>query len=206
MDIGAWIGPLAFLFSHLVGKTGSIYAFEPMPKSFSLLEHYAADNNIHNFHLYNIAISNVIGSVTSHSDSPNSPIATMISPENFPPMRRSSEYDIKVKCACTTIDDFCRSDGIQPSGIKIDVEGAEQCVLDGAVKTIENHHPWCLLELHGHLISQPQRQRIWSFITDRAERIIYVLGDEVELTSGMELLSSFQPSEGVRAVYCIFFE
>jgi FkbM family methyltransferase len=188
-----------------VGKTGSVHAFEPMPQSFSLLEHYAADNNMHNLHLHNVAVANAIGSVTLHSNSPNSPMATMINLENSASVRKSSEYNVRVKCACTTIDGFCRGHGIQPTVIKIDVEGAEQYVLDGAVKTIDNHHPWCLLELHGHLISQSQRQRIWSFITDRAERLIYILGNEIELAFGMEVRPDFQPS-GVRAIYCIFFE
>jgi FkbM family methyltransferase len=205
LDVGAWIGPLALLFSHLVGKAGSVHAFEPMPQSFSLLEHYVADNNIHNLHLYNVAIANAIGSVTLHSNSPNSPMATMINLENLASVRKSSEYNVRVKCACTTIDGFCRGYGIQPTGIKIDVEGAEQYVLDGAVKTIANYHPWCLLELHGHLISQSQRQRIWSFITDRAKRLIYILGNEIELAFGMEVPPGFQPS-GVRAIYGIFFE
>jgi len=37
-DVGAWIGPLTFLFSHLVGRNGSVHAYEPMLESFSLLK------------------------------------------------------------------------------------------------------------------------------------------------------------------------
>jgi len=203
LDVGAWIGPLTFLFSHLVGKNGRVYAFEPMPESFSLLEHYVASNNVGNVLLYNMAVFNVSNYVTLYSPSATSVMATVLKPKNLERQKRVSEYKVQQKCKCVTIDGFCSSQNIRPTGIKVDVEGSERYVLDGTINTIEKYHPWCLLEFHGDSISESERQRIWSFVTDRAKKIVYIQGNEVELTYGMELPFDFQPTE--RANYCIFF-
>ena len=204
LDVGAWIGLLTFLFSYLVGKTGKVYAFEPMPKSFSLLKGYTINNNIDNIHLYNKAVSNVVNYLTLYSPSATSPMATILKPNNLEnPRIEAAEYKFQRKCKCTTIDEFCSSQNIHPDGIKIDVEGAEGNVLEGAIKTIEKYHPWCLLEFHGHLISELERQRTWSLITDTAKKILYIDGDEKDLTYKMQLPPNFQPTK--RSNYCIFF-
>jgi FkbM family methyltransferase len=204
LDVGAWIGPLTFLFSHLVGKTGRVYALEPMPKSFSLLEDYTINNNMGNIHLYNIAVSNVVKYVTLYSPSQISDMATTLRPHSLVnPKIEETEYKLQRKCKCTTIDNFCSSQEVHPDGIKIDVEGAEGDVLEGAIKTIEKYHPWCLLEFHGHLISKSARQRTWSLIADRAKKILYIEGDEKDLTYKMQLPPNFQPTK--RSNYCVFF-
>jgi hypothetical protein len=92
---------------------------------------------------------------------------------------------------------------IYPDGIKIDVEGMEGNVLKGAMKIIEKHHPWCILEFHGHILSKLERQRVWSFITDRTRKIRYINGDEKNLTYNMQVPYNFKPTK--RANYCIYF-
>jgi FkbM family methyltransferase len=48
----------------------------------------------------------------------------------------------------TTIDYVCRTEGLRPSMIKIDVEGYEPEVLDGARETLRRDRPVLCLELH----------------------------------------------------------
>lgn len=198
LDVGAWIGPLTFLFSHLVGENGKVYAFEPNPESFSILEHYTTNNKSDNIYLYKKAISNVVGYIKLHSPSQISRSASIRNHSDV------SGFKYEWKCDCTTIDEFCLTQDIRPDGIKIDVEGAEMNVLNGAFKIIEKYKPWCLLEFHGHLISELERQRIWSFITDRASKIIYIEGNEKDLTYKMEVSFNFKPTK--RSNYCIFFK
>ena len=204
LDVGAWIGPLTFLFSYLVGKTGRVHAFEPMPKSFLLLKSYTFNNNIDNIDLYNMAVSNVVNYVVLSSPSPISDTATILKPDSLENSRtEATEYKFQHKCKCTTIDELCSSKNIHLDGIKIDVEGSEGDVLEGAIETIDKYHPWCLLEFHGHLVSESERQRTWSLITDRAKKILYIDGDEKDLTYKMQLPPNFNPTK--RSNYCIFF-
>lgn len=200
LDVGAWIGPLTFLFSYLIGKNGKVHSFEPNPESFSILEHYATNNNkTNNIYLHNTAISNVVGSITLYSPSQIDRSATI---------QRAragvSKFKYEWKCDGTTIDEFCLSRDMIPNGIKIDVEGAEEKVLNGAIKIIEKYHPWCLFEFHGSFLSEFERRKIWSFITERAEKIIYIEGDEDYLIHNMEVPFNFKPTK--RANYCIFFK
>ena len=206
LDVGAWEGPLSFLFSHQVTETGRVYSFEPMPLPFATLEHLVKINNIQNIYSYRLALSNTVGSLVLYSDRPDSTMSTMQDPRKFTPARNASKFNIQIDCECTTIDDFCNNKKIEPNGIKIDVEGAEQEVLKGAAKTIEKFRPWCILEFHGQFLSQNERQQTWSFITKRAKKIIYIVGEEAELTPLKEVPSSFRPNKEARALYCIFFD
>jgi FkbM family methyltransferase len=198
LDVGAWIGPTTFLFSHLIGKNGRVYAFEPNPESFSILKKYVIDNNLdtYNIYLHNMALSNLVGFVKLYAPS-------QIDQKSTIQRDRAGAFKYEWKCDCTTIDEFCLSRDIRPNGIKIDVEGAEMNVLEGAIEIIEKYHPWFILEFHGLFLSEYERRRIWSFITDRAKKIIYILGDENYLAYKMDEPLNFKPAE--RSNYCIFF-
>lgn len=54
----------------------------------------------------------------------------------------------------TTIDHVCRGETLAPAIIKIDVEGHELEVLDGARETIRRHRPILCLELHLDVLEQ----------------------------------------------------
>jgi hypothetical protein len=58
--------------------------------------------------------------------------------------RDSEQFQVSV----TTIDAYCRSLNIKPSLIKIDVEGFEFSVLNGARNTLRELRPSVLVELH----------------------------------------------------------
>ena len=47
-----------------------------------------------------------------------------------------------------TIDDYCRSTGIQPTIMKMDIEGAEVLAIPGATETLRTCRPIVFLSLH----------------------------------------------------------
>lgn len=47
-----------------------------------------------------------------------------------------------------TLDTIIERTGISPDLIKVDVEGAEREVLSGATRTVEEHHPRFMVEMH----------------------------------------------------------
>jgi FkbM family methyltransferase len=61
VDVGACLGHYTFLFSKLVGERGFIYAFEPDPIMFKLLNMNIRLNDLKNVKAFNIALSDFNG-------------------------------------------------------------------------------------------------------------------------------------------------
>lgn len=134
-DVGAHAGFYTLLASELVGKNGTVVAFEPMLRNFSYLKKHVEVNNCNNVILNNVAISNFVGvSCFKEGESTYTGHLTLNS-------------DISVKIL--TLDEFIRKNPeIKPNCIKIDVEGAEFDVLQGAKITIESSNPIIFLATH----------------------------------------------------------
>jgi len=60
-DIGAHVGYFSILFSRLVGESGRVFAFEPDPINFSLLQRNLASNACHNVTVRQAAVSDRTG-------------------------------------------------------------------------------------------------------------------------------------------------
>lgn len=61
LDVGANVGHYALRFSQLVGPSGRVLAFEPVPETFELLASDIAAAGAHNVSLFNVAVSAQIG-------------------------------------------------------------------------------------------------------------------------------------------------
>lgn len=61
LDVGANVGHYALRLSRLVGPTGRVLAFEPVPETFELLASDVAAAGAHNVSLFNVAASAQIG-------------------------------------------------------------------------------------------------------------------------------------------------
>jgi len=135
LDIGANLGAHTLFFSKAVGSHGAVLAFEPQRLIFLTLCANIALNNITNTVCYWNALSDKPGVVTV-------PVLDPRRAYNFGGVGMDGHQrgdQIRVMC----VDDFnlprCRL-------MKIDVEGMEQRVLQGAVKTIQQHHPILYVE------------------------------------------------------------
>jgi FkbM family methyltransferase len=57
VDVGAGLGDFALLAASRVGERGRVYAFEPLPESYALLEHNLRINQVQNVHLFAYALA-----------------------------------------------------------------------------------------------------------------------------------------------------
>lgn len=134
LDIGAHIGKYSILFSDFYEK---IYAFEPEPNNFSILEENIKLNNLENkIFAFRLALSDKIGKANFYL-SPYSVTHSLIKGEN----------ENKILVDVYTVDKFLVDNNINFEDIaciKIDVEGAESLVLKGMAG--------CLSSLRGRLI------------------------------------------------------
>lgn len=184
IDAGAYTGKYVLLFSKLVRTQGQVYAFDPDPVAISILNDNVVTNRLSNVTIEEVCLSNSIGEVRLNSRGRGfgESFSTIISSS-----RKADIQEITVKAI--TIDNYCDTNSISPHGIKIDVEGAEALVIDGARSTIARCHPWVLLEFHGHLMTEEERQRWWHKITDGAKKLVFICGDSNQYHYGDKINS-----------------
>lgn len=135
IDIGANFGGYTPTLSKLVGASGQVWAFEPIPGVFNQLK--LRTKNLSNVRLFNLALSNrAQEALTLHIPllSHGAPEPSLASIEELAPP--CQKITIKVECL----------DALSPqltalAFIKIDVEGHESACLEGAVETIARLKP-----------------------------------------------------------------
>lgn len=131
-DIGASDGGFAREIRELL-PAAKIYSFEALPEVYEKLESNFSDDTL--FQSYNIALSNYNGQTSFFrcESSGSSSILEMdeLHKTAYPGTKNNEKINIK----CSTLDDFIVKENIiidKNVLIKIDVQGAEKLVLEGA--------------------------------------------------------------------------
>ena len=141
VDIGAHVGYYTILASLLVGAEGHVVSFEPTPRTRTELSANTA--GLDNVQVVPMAAWDATERLTLQDfgwrqSSFNSVVAARV---NGNPSSESIEVE------AVALDDWLAAHGIVPAFIKIDAELAEQRVLRGLRRTIEQHHPILSLEI-----------------------------------------------------------
>lgn len=152
VDIGAHVGRHLRVFERLVTETGSLYGFEPLKKQFSYL---TATFQAENVRLFNLALSNFNGE-TEFWECENYPEESGLKQRvvyNREDARLKS-IKVQVKQLDDFMDCFTRLDYI-----KLDAEGAEVDILEGAARVISKFRPIISTEYGGPGYGAYGRQR-----------------------------------------------
>jgi len=143
-DVGANVG----LYTWEVRKvcpTRKILAFEPDPENIKLLEKTLRGANLQNVEICKYALSNQLAEVSFFQDNLTSATGCVAGKDKpwIEQYLNGSANEIRVKTE--TLDSILRKDRT-PSLIKIDVEGHEVEVLQGARNTIREAKPMMIIE------------------------------------------------------------
>ncbi len=153
IDVGANIGETALELARRVGAPGRVIAFEPDPLVREKCRHNFALNAGLPLRLEPYALSDREESAQLHRVSDrNSGGNRILSPERVTPGAGTDSVTVR----CLKLDEYARQNRLGPVAvIKIDVEGFEQRVLEGARVLIERDHPRLYIELDdGNLRAQ----------------------------------------------------
>lgn len=132
LDIGANIGWYTTLFQKLIGENGQVHAFEPVPPVFETLKRNTQLNSPpHNIKLNNFALGNEEKQVDLHVFS--------ALPSGHASISAFDHSDFEVfPSLMRPLDTYISENGLgNVDFVKIDVEGAELMVLEGASKLFE---------------------------------------------------------------------
>ena len=151
IDIGTNIGYVLLNFARIVGSSGLVFGFEPNPLTYNRCLENISLNDFSNIKVLNTALGDV------------SREGILIVPYN---RNRGEAYisstkppDHGIKVAITTLDRFVKENYITKIDlIKIDVEGYEFNVLNGAKETLKKYKPILFIEVDDELL---QRQNIF---------------------------------------------
>ena len=156
LDIGAAVGQYSKFFAI---HSSHVYGYEAVPPVFEQLCKIKDDHL--NFSTYNIALSDKVVKETFYVDSKrlsNSSFQNLV--DGFPIEVEMSTIDEQHPSA----DNVCF--------IKIDTEGTELDVLNGAKKTIEKHQPHLMLEIYSKFNKYPV-ETSFQFCFDRGYSCFY---------------------------------
>lgn len=134
LDVGANVGAYTLLFGRWMRPGGRVYAFEPAPDAFGGLVRQVLLNELREVVTpVCAAVSSTSGSAALVADG-FAGTNRLAPPSSDPSSSGAPSAGTRVETV--SLDDFCAREGITPTVIKIDVEGAELEVLRGARRTL----------------------------------------------------------------------
>ena len=140
IDVGAHVGIYSLMASDAVGINGKVIAIEPSPTTAALLRRHIFINRRTNVKVVEAVVGRMEQEVSfAYCLDPTDPIA----------FANSIAYKNGGKQAIVrmrTLDEICQD--CAPELIKIDAEGAELDVLQGARKVLCVHRPLVIVAIH----------------------------------------------------------
>jgi FkbM family methyltransferase len=163
IDIGANTGLYTYALSRLCNQ---VEAFEPLPWVFQETSAYARPN----INFYNFGISDHQGDLNLHvplfNGKPSGALASF---------RDLYEEHETISVPVRRLDDFKFSD---VSLIKIDVEGYETQVIDGAIETIRSSKPNLLIEIEQRHLGDRLIDNVFKQVLDLGYCGKFLIGDD----------------------------
>lgn len=169
-DVGAYIGYFSLLLGRLCGPEGAVYAFEPDSRAFVRLSENLAASGVRNVFPFQVALADRVGTgcLMEHVSPDGRLLATGRGGNGSP-------------IATTSLDHLVYAKGMpRPHLIKMDVEGAEGRVLQGAARLLRESRPRLVIEIHGEGNGREVCRRLQAL----GYRICRVSGGRGELAEG----------------------
>ncbi len=160
LDIGANYGMFTKKLSELVGPNGYIYSFEPQPFAFSGLQEHIKDYSLKNVTAFNVALTDIdskseLNMLIPTKDGSTSSGRALISTgltQDLKQIHKKSEFNFyennEISVTSKTLDSIIIENKVNKIDfIKIDVEGYEMYVLNGAINSISKYKPILQIEI-----------------------------------------------------------
>jgi FkbM family methyltransferase len=135
-DLGANVGLHAALFSKWVGSAGRVLAFEPVPETAWQLRETLALNRCANVEVYELAILDRAGHAEMNTFGPRHAAWNTFGRPKFGDVTANDVITVPIQ----DLDTFCNDERIDHIDfLKIDVEGFERSVIQGAKELLTSN-------------------------------------------------------------------
>jgi FkbM family methyltransferase len=144
LDIGANIGAVSLHLAGRVGPSGTVYSFEPLPHLHKRLSQNAGRHRFSSIiKLQRMAVSKSDGETTLSTrpyDNPNQGMGSIVNKDGC--------LEVQVQVPTIRLDTFAKAEALpRIDFVKIDVQGAEPLVIEGACDVLRRFKPEMLLEV-----------------------------------------------------------
>lgn len=147
IDIGANVGRVSLHFAKY-HKSAVIYALEPVKTTFCWLERNLSLNKNNNIKPFNFGCYNSNEDLTFYVPIENEAASARPIEDDYYIKNDKEEKVQKIVCKVKTLDSFVDEQEIDSVDfIKVDTEGAEKYVFEGAVKVLEKFKPIVYTEM-----------------------------------------------------------
>ncbi len=134
IDVGANVGYISTYAMGLIGQTGQVHAFEPVPQYFEKLNNVQKNNPNYRLHINRVALGECEGTSSIAVTNVNNIGWNTMVPGFMSEQTIKEEIEIPV----TTLDSYLSTNGIDKVRlVKIDVEGFEFPVIKGFQKYLQ---------------------------------------------------------------------
>jgi FkbM family methyltransferase len=151
LDVGANLGLMTGVLSHLVGPDGHVHSFEPSPTTHRKLAALVAENKLLNVTTHNLGCSDEEGQLHLN----------LTENSGYSSLRSANEIGSGVKeiqvVQVVTLDDYLAVRLKRLDLIKIDTEGFEDRVLSGARHLLRRFRPVVYIELASEFRDSSER-------------------------------------------------
>ena len=139
LDLGANVGHYTCEFARIVGPSGRVIAFEPIPTTFAVLSAVVERGGFTNVTLVNAAVSSQTGVVRMTMPAGDSGL-----PNYYQASIGSGPGREAYQCLAFAVDDIALPHRVALA--KIDVEGHEESVLSGMQRILARDRPILIVE------------------------------------------------------------
>lgn len=191
VDIGAHIGRYTLIAAKAVGGSGQVLAMEPHSENYRLLADNVALNEWQDrVKLYNTAIGTSEGTVVLRCAADTSTASIVESWLRVLQIDQGSVFEEVV--SMQRLEQLLRNEGIQHVDLlKIDVEGAELQVLEGATGYLRNHQIGTVIcEVHEPVVRYSQ---VESFLSQMGYRVATCGSGQLRAETSSESRSTAGP-------------
>ena len=142
LDVGGHIGLVTMPVASMMKSKGVVHVFEPASANLKHLKSHVSSNHLDNV----IIVNSLVGDQEkNHVDFFEQATATG---QNALAVKKDHDKYHKTTRSQVTLDNYCEKNLLSPDIIKIDVEGAEWFVLNGAREILKTFQPRIFLSLH----------------------------------------------------------
>lgn len=140
VDIGAHIGTFSLLAAHIVGIKGHVYAFEPTPSTYKILEENLSEYSM------STALNKAVFSKDTSMDFHDFGVSRSALNSLYSPRTTENIKAANIKIKTVSLDNYFKNKPVLPSFIKIDAESAEYEILRGMAKILKKTKPIICIE------------------------------------------------------------